>query len=237
MVIVMNPVAILRFSPTEGPGHFAEWLDAQGIAWKLVALDRDDAVPADARAFAGIGMMGGAMSANDDLPWNAPLLDLLRDAVANDVPVIGHCLGAQLFAKALGARVTRTATPEIGWGEVSAPGLAARTWFGGRERFTTFQWHYDAFGLPPGAARALTNAFNPEQAFVLGKHIGLQCHIEMTREMVETWCRTGADELPAQSSGAKQSETDILADSPARLAELARVADDVYARWAQGLIR
>jgi GMP synthase-like glutamine amidotransferase len=233
----MNPVAVFRFSPTEGPGHFAEWLDTQGIAWELFALDRGDTVPADSRAFAGVGMMGGPMSANDDLPWNAPILRLLRDAVAADVPVIGHCLGAQLLAKALGAKVTRAATPEIGWGEVSAPGPAARAWFGGRDRFTTFQWHYDAFGLPPGAARALTNAFNPEQAFVLGKHVGIQCHIEMTGEMVETWCRTGTDELPAQSSGARQSKADILADGDARLAELARVADDVYARWAQGLVR
>ena len=233
----MNPVAIFRFSPTEGPGHFAEWLDAQGVAWELFALDRGDAVPADPRAFAGIGMMGGPMSANDDLPWNAPLLRLVRDAVAADVPVIGHCLGAQLFAKSLGAKVTRTGTPEIGWGEVSAPGPAARAWFGGRDRFTTFQWHYDVFGLPPGAARALTNAFNPEQAFVLGKHIGFQGHIEMTREMVETWCRAGADELPTQSTDAKQSKADILADGDARLAELARIADDVYAHWAQGLVR
>ena len=93
------------------------------------------------------------------------------------------------------------------------------------------------FTLPPGAARALTNAFNPDQAFVLGKHIGFQCHIEMTREIVETWCRTGSDELPAQSSGARQSKADILDDGDARLAELTHVADDVYAHWAQGLVR
>jgi len=110
----MKPVAIFRFSPTEGPGHFGDWLDAQYIAWQVIALDRGDAVPADPRAFAGIGMMGGPMSANDDLPWNAPLLGLLRSAVDADVPVIGHCLGGQLFAKALGAQVTRTVTPEIG---------------------------------------------------------------------------------------------------------------------------
>jgi GMP synthase-like glutamine amidotransferase len=233
----MNPVAIFRFSPTEGPGHFSEWLDAQGIAWELFALDRGVVVPAEARAFAGIGMMGGPMSANDDLPWNAPLLGLLRDAVAADVPVIGHCLGAQLFARALGASVTRTATPEIGWGEVSAAGPAAGAWFGGRDRFATFQWHYDVFGLPAGAERALTNPFNPEQAFVFGKHIGLQGHIEVTRQMVETWCRTGTDELPMKSSGAKQSKADILGTGDAHLAELARVADDVYARWARGLVR
>ena len=233
----MKPVAIFRFSPTEGPGHFAQWLDAHAVAWKLFALDRGDPVPTDPRAFAGIGMMGGAMSANDDLPWNAPLLGLLREAVTADVAVIGHCLGGQLLARALGAQVTRAVVPEIGWGEVSATNPDARTWFGGRDAFTTFQWHYEAFALPPGAARALTNGNNTEQAYVIGKHVGFQCHIEMTRAMVESWCATAGDELPARSTGATQSRDDIMRDVDARLAALSRVADDVYARWAQGLSR
>jgi GMP synthase-like glutamine amidotransferase len=231
----MKPVAIFRFSPTEGPGHFGDWLDSQYIAWQVIALDRGDTVPADPGAFAGIGMMGGPMSANDDLPWNAPLLGLLRSAIDADVPVIGHCLGGQLFAKALGAQVSRTMTPEIGWIDVAAENPAASPWLGGRARFTTFQWHYDIFALPPGAVRLLTNAFNPNQAFGLGKHVGFQCHIEMTREMVESWCRTGADELPVQTAGAKQSKVDILRDVERRLAELSRVADDIYAHWSQGL--
>jgi GMP synthase-like glutamine amidotransferase len=175
------------------------------------------------------------MSANDDLPWNAPLLGLLRNAVDADVPVIGHCLGGQLFAKALGGQVSRTTTPEIGWGDVDAENPAASPWLGGRARFTTFQWHYDVFALPPGALRLLTNAFNRNQAFSTGKHVGFQCHIEMTREMVETWCRAGADELPPQTIGSTQSMAYIRCDVDRRLAELSRVADAVYAHWAQGL--
>ena len=83
----------------------------------------------------------------------------------------------------------------------------------------------------------LTNAHNPDQAYALGKHIGLQCHIEMTRPMVETWCRTGAAELPARSIAATQSREDMCADLDGRLAALARVADDVYAHWMNGLVR
>ena len=233
----MKPVAIFRFSATEGPGYFGEWLDAHGVPRRLFALDRGELVPAESRAFAGIGMMGGPMSANDDLPWNAPLLGLIRDAVSADVPVIGHCLGGQLLAKSLGASVVRTATPEIGWGDVEVPDAASNPWFGHRERFRTFQWHYDIFGLPQGAKRVLTNAFNPEQAFALGKHVGFQCHIEMTREMVESWCASSGDELPPRSTGAMQSKAEILEDVDARLATLSRVADDVYAHWARGLVR
>jgi len=183
-------------------------------------------------------MMGGPMSANDPLSWNAPLLTLLRQAVADDIPIIGHCLGGQLLAKALGASVAPTTTPEIGWGEVKVLAAdSADSWFGGRDNFSTFQWHYDIFGLPAGAARVLTNAHNPDQAYTLGKHIGFQCHIEMTRPMVETWCRTGAAELPAQSTGPMQSRADIFADLDRRLGALSRVADDVYAHWAKGLVR
>jgi GMP synthase-like glutamine amidotransferase len=232
----MLPVAIFRFSPTEGPGYFGEWLDAHGLPQRLIALDEGASVPPNAGAFAGIAMMGGPMSANDDLPWSVPLMELIRGALKDDVPVLGHCLGGQLLAKALGARVTRAKTPEIGWGEVRVPlGRTARMWFGGREAFTTFQWHYDIFALPPGAKRVLTNAHNPDQAYVFGKSVGLQCHIEMTRPMVETWARTGARELPESTRGPTQSQSDMLLDLDSKLASLSRVADDVYTRWARGL--
>ena len=233
----MRPVAIFCFSPTEGPGHFGEWLERQRVPYRIIALDQGESVPDDVGAFAGVGMMGGPMSANDPLPWNAPLLAVLRQAVAEDIPVIGHCLGGQLLAKALGARVAPTATPEIGWGEVTVQDRSATAWFGGRDKFTTFQWHYYIFELPPGAARVLTNAFNPQQGYALGKHIGFQCHIEMTRQMVETWAGSGAGELPAQSNGARQSRDDMFRDLDARLSALSQVADDVYARWATGLAR
>jgi GMP synthase-like glutamine amidotransferase len=197
------------------------------MPWALVPLDAAAAVPADPRVFAGIAMMGGPMSVNDDEPWVAPVCDLLRGAVGEGVPVLGHCLGGQLLAKALGAPVTRAPVAEIGWVDVQATDVEAqREWFGGRDRFTTFQWHYDAFALPPRATRVLTNAFNANQAYVVDdRHIGLQCHIEMTPELVATWL----------ASGAVQSADDIRRDLPARIGALHALADDVYARWATGL--
>jgi GMP synthase-like glutamine amidotransferase len=182
-------------------------------------------------------MMGGPMSVNDNVPWVAPVCDLLRESVAKGVPVVGHCLGGQLLAKALGAPVTRAPVAEIGWVDVQATDAGARSeWFGGRERFTTFQWHYDAFALPKGAVRVLTNGFNANQAYVIDdRHIGFQCHIEMTPELVATWLQSGADELPANSSGPTQSADDIRRDLPAQIAALHAVADDVYARWSDGL--
>ncbi len=82
----------------------------------------------------------------------------------------------------------------------------------------------------------LGNAFNANQAYVVdGRHIGFQCHIEMTHELVETWLATGASELPASSSASAQSAADIRRDLDARLAALHALADDVYTRWATGL--
>ena len=235
----MRPIAIFRFSETEGPAHFAQWLDRASLPWQLIAVDKGDEIPPDPRAFSGIGMMGGPMSANDNLPWIEPLSWLLREAIDRDIPVIGHCLGGQLLARALGARVVRTPVPEIGWIDVETTDAdAAQAWFGGRARFTPFQWHYDVFDLPAGTTRVLTNAFNANQAYVAGeRHIGFQCHIEMTADLVETWCRTGAKETRGPGTPARQSRDEILRDLNGRIAALQAVAGGVYAHWSQGLSR
>jgi GMP synthase-like glutamine amidotransferase len=235
----MRPIAVFRFSPTEGPAYFGDWLDAHSLPWRLIAIDAGERVPDHIAAFSGVAMMGGPMSANDALPWIAPLAALLREAVEANVPVIGHCLGGQLFARALGAPISRAPVAEIGWGDVLVTDEAARRgWFGGRSSFETFQWHYEAFAVPPGATRVLGNSCTPNQAFVFGdRHIGLQCHIEMTDALVETWLASGARELPDRSTAAMQTAADIRRDLDVRIPSLHAVADDVYARWASAIAR
>jgi GMP synthase-like glutamine amidotransferase len=235
----MLPIAIFRFSPTEGPGYFAQWLDRHALPWKLVAIDEDARVPLDSRAYSGIAMMGGAMGVNDDLPWIDPLGDLLRDAVARKVPVLGHCLGGQLLASALGAPVTRAPNAEQGWVDVTVSDAAAsREWFGGRAAFTSFQWHYDAFAVPGTAVRVATSPSGPNQAFIVDeRHIGMQFHVEMTRDLIDSWLATGSGELPRRSDSARQSAADISAGIAPHLGALSAVAGDIYARWAAGLAR
>ena len=113
----VKPVAICRFAPHEGPGYFGAYLTAHSIPWRLVKFDEREMLPA-AGAISGLGMMGGAMSVNDDLPWIEPLIGLIRDSISMRIPVIGHCLGGQLLAKALGAQVKANPVKEIGWGDV-----------------------------------------------------------------------------------------------------------------------
>lgn len=236
----MKPVAIFRFARTEGPGHFATFLSAHGLQWSLVRLDEGDPVPASPEGFSGLGFMGGPMSANDELPWTRPVLALMREAVRHEVPVIGHCLGAQMLARALGGEVTRNPVKEIGWVPVEVDETPlAREWLGaGPRRFTTFQWHEDTFSIPPGASRILTAEHCANQAYVLdGRHLGMQCHVEITAEMIETWCRIGIDDIDQNvgRSPAVQDALTIKTRMPELLPQLTGRAERLYARWIDGL--
>lgn len=179
------------------------------------------------------------MSVNDDLPWIAPVLELMREAVRKDLPVLGHCLGGQLMSRAFGGTVRNNACKEIGWGEVRvADNGVAREWLGELQSFETFQWHGETFSIPPGATRVLENAHCENQAFAIGKHFALQCHVEMTEELIRLWVRGGADEMRAASgSPAVQTVDEIERDLERRLQGLHEVADRIYARWTQGLSR
>ena len=234
----MKPVLIVRHARTEGPGHLATFLDRHGIERRQVALDRDEALPADAAGLAGLAFMGGPMSVNDPLPWVGPALALIRDAVARGVPVIGHCLGGQLLARALGGSVGPNPVREIGWGRVDLePDPLAREWFGERDHFQGFHWHGETFTLPPGAVRLARSRWCEQQAFAIGPHLGLQCHIEMTTEMVRIWARGGARELREHAGASVQPASALLRDLESRIGELNGLADRVYARWLAGAHR
>jgi GMP synthase-like glutamine amidotransferase len=235
----MKPVAIFRHVRSEGPAYFATYLERRAIAWKLIALDEGKKVPKDAREFSGLVFMGGPMSVNDSLPWVAPALELVRDAVRKDVPTLGHCLGGQLIAKALGGEVTMARVKEIGWGEVQvADNSVAREWFGELAAFDAFHWHGETFSIPPGATRVLGNAHCANQAFATGKHFGMQCHVEMTEELVRAWVRGGSREIAAaaKSPGVQKLEA-IERRLAQRVEALHKVADRIYQRWCEGLAR
>jgi len=233
----MKPIAIFRHAATEGPGFFADYLDSKGIPWKLVRIDAGDMLPIAAADFSGLVFMGGPMSVNDDLPWIPPVLALIREAVQRDIPVLGHCLGGQLMSKALGGAITRNPVKEIGWGDLRvAASEEARHWFGSIERFPGFHWHGETFSIPPGATTILSSANCPNQAFAYGRNLGFQCHVEMTAEMVRTWCEVGAEEIAAAAaSPGVQPIEEITRDLDTRIPALNSVAASVYAVWLKGI--
>jgi GMP synthase-like glutamine amidotransferase len=235
----MKPVAIFRTARSEGPGYFATYLERRGIAWHLIPVDEGAPLPRDARLFSGLVFMGGAMSVNDGLPWIAQALELVREGVRNDLPVLGHCLGGQLMSKALGGTVRANPYKEIGWGEVRVcDNGVAREWLGDAQSFETFQWHGETFSIPPGATRVLENAHCANQAFAIGKHFAMQCHVEMTEELVRGWIGSGADEMrAAATSPAVQPVSEMEKNLQERLDRLHAVANRIYDRWTENLSR
>ncbi|HUP94475.1 MAG TPA: type 1 glutamine amidotransferase [Burkholderiales bacterium] len=232
----MKPVAICRYAPHEGPGYFATYLTAHRIPWRLVKIDEGDVLP-ELRDISGLGLMGGPMSVNDDLPWIAPMLELIRASVARDVPVIGHCLGGQLMSKALGGNVTRNAVKEIGWGRVDVSATPLASEWGQSEPFDGYHWHGETFSVPTGAERIWYSAHCENQAFALSNHFAMQCHMEMTEDLIVSWCETGAHEIDVNlaRSPAVQTPQAMRENMDSRLGALHAVADRIYRRWTAGL--
>lgn len=241
----MKPVAIFRHTAFEGAAYFATFLEAHSIPFELIAIDRGDRVPLDPEAFSGLCFMGGPMSVNDPLPWIAEECALIRAAVAQDIPVIGHCLGGQLISKALGGVITRNPVKEVGWSTASIEqNETAKQWFGndlhgsGRE-LTVFQWHGETFSIPPAATRILSNGCCASQAFALGPHLAMQCHVEMTPEMIARWCTSWHDEVAGLDSlpASIQTPEQIHRETTSRLSAMRQLADRLYSVWIAGLRR
>ncbi len=233
----MKPIAIFRHSPGEGPAYFATFLEAHSLPSTLIAVDAGDPVPPDPEAFSGLCFMGGPMSVNDDLPWIADACALIRAAVDRDVPVIGHCLGGQLMSKALGGTVTKNRAKEVGWGrveKVSRGGTPHDDWLGDIETFEAFHWHGETFSIPDGATRLLKSDYCDNQAFVMGPHLGMQCHVEMTAAMIRLWCWQWSRECE-QASASVQTPEQMYERIDERLAAMRVAADRLYARWIAGL--
>lgn len=235
----MQPIAIFRHSPTEGPAYFATFLDKQNIPWELIKIDAGAMVPTHPDGYSGLVFMGGPMSVNDDLPWITPVLNLIRAAVKADIPVMGHCLGGQLMAKALGGVVSKNPVKEIGWGEVvqAEHPIAARWLKDVPQRFTAFHWHGETFSLTPNATPILSSAHCVNQAYVMGRHLGMQCHVEMTRDLIAAWCENGIDEIRQAQSPAVQTPEEMQIDIDSKLDALHQAADALYTEWLKGVKR
>lgn len=230
----MKPIAVFRHSPGEGPGYFATFLEQHSLPWTLFTVDSGVLPPPTADNFSGLCFMGGPMSVNDDLPWIAPTLNLIRDADSKNIPVLGHCLGGQLMSKAFGGVVTRNPVKEIGWGKVTSVAPEAHAWLGDTEHFDAFHWHGETFSIPPGATRILQSAYCANQAFVRGIHLGMQCHVEMTEPMIRLWGRHWAEENVPVSASVQAADA-MYEHIGERIERMRLVADRLYSRWISGL--
>jgi len=239
----MEPVTIIRHIACEGPGHLENSLEKYKIPTQMIAIDAGDPVPATLDNSCGLVVMGGPMSVNDDDGWIARETQLVRDAIDRGLPVLGHCLGSQFIAKALGAKITKNPVKEIGWIPVTAPAAAhgQPEWL---NQFKTpqpvFHWHGETFDLPEGATRLLSSTHCDNQAFIYKDNVlAFQCHIEMTGDMVDEWSTLYADEIADEISMASdtiQSKSDMMQSTEQHIDNLNRLADIIYADWIQHLL-
>ncbi|MET0517623.1 MAG: type 1 glutamine amidotransferase [Burkholderiaceae bacterium] len=230
----MRPVAILQHEASQGPGYLLEVLKQQDIRFEIFHPAEGQALPRRVDDYSGLVVLGSNHSVNETLPWIEAELALLRAALAADVPVLGHCFGGQLLARALGARVHRNAWPNIGWSRLWVT-PAARSLFGGASQALLFNWHYDTFEIPRGARRLLFGRHCLNKGFALGRNLGFQSHLEVTEESVRAWCRESRQELGRVSGPAVQSEAQMLAGLRERTAELHALAGGVYRQWMASL--
>jgi len=234
----IKPVTIIRHIACEGPGYLETVLERSRIDYQLIAIDQQQTIPESPLDTSGLIIMGGPMSVNDDDDWIAQEILFIQRAIDMNLPVLGHCLGGQFIARALGAAIVSNPVKEIGWLPVfyDPAQTAEPAWL---NQFdppqTVFHWHGETFELPQGATRLLSSEHCQNQAFLFKDNVlAFQCHIEMTTDMVDEWSSLYEDEL-IQPSDTVQTREQMLMHSKQYIRSLNKLADEIYQHWIEQL--
>ncbi len=187
----------LQHAPFEGLGKIEDWLISRNYVVSATHLYRNEPLP-DLQGIDLLIIMGGPMSVNDEqqLPWLVAEKAFIREALTEDKQILGICLGAQLIASALGQNVYANGQQEIGWFPVQGNTHHNGAAFHFPEQVTVLHWHGETFDLPHGAVPLASSLGCQNQAFQFGRSvIGLQFHLEATRELVAGFVEADDQEL------------------------------------------
>jgi GMP synthase (glutamine-hydrolysing) len=225
---------VLQHAGCEPPGVYEDEARDRGVTLDRVLLDEHPELP-DWRPYAGIVVMGGAMGAyeEDAHPWLAAEKRLIAEAVAAGRPYWGVCLGAQLLAASLGARVTPGSRPELGVLPVRLTDAAATdpVFAGAPREFAALQWHGDTYELPAGAVRLAESDLYEQQAFVIGRAYALQFHLEVDSELAAEWMAIPAYVEELERLGGAGTPAQMLEQVSAIEHESVPLARALFARW------
>jgi GMP synthase-like glutamine amidotransferase len=189
----MPEVLVIQNARQEGLAALGELLYSDGFKTKTILAIKEK-IPSLRPYF--IVILGAPESANDDLPYLREELKIIRDAVEEEIPVLGICLGSQLIAKAFGARVYQGNRKEIGfYQDIEFDNLSESKLFQGiKSPATVFHWHGDTFDLPQDAIR-LAHSKDYNHALKGGSAVGIQFHLEVDEATIRLWLEKSKDEL------------------------------------------
>jgi GMP synthase-like glutamine amidotransferase len=185
---------VIQNTKIEGIGVLGDLLKADGFGIRTI-LAKKAKIPhykPDA-----IVILGGPQSANDDLPYLKDELELIRDSVKNEIPVLGICLGSQLIARAFGAKVYKGPRKEIGfYNDIEFDNFArSKLFLGINSPALVFHWHGDTYDLPMNAIRLAHSKDFKNQAIKIGSAVGVQFHLEVDDVTIKLWLEKSRDEL------------------------------------------
>jgi len=225
---------VIQHIHCETLGTIAEALDGEGISIQSVRVFAGEQIPKEMGAAAGLIVMGGPVGVyeQDRYPFLRDEIRLIEQALTEKKAILGVCLGSQLLAAALGAKVTKGKQKEIGWYPVtlSRAAMADPLWKGIESPFTAYHWHGDVFELPRGAEALASSALTPCQAFRYGDHAyGFLFHMEVTEKIIGDMVQTFAQELQEEGMDGRR----ILDGTGNFLPPLKSIGKIVFGRWAR----
>lgn len=209
-----------------------------GFRIKYVNFERHPDAEPNLDSYDGLIVLGGPMNVDEvqDYPNLVTEVNLIKLAIDNEMPILGVCLGSQLLAKALGAKVTKNSEKEIGWYDVSSTSEGQEdpliSNFTQTEKI--FQWHGDTFDLPKGAKLLASSPLCKNQAFKYGDNVyGFQFHLEVDKPMIERWLRVPGHKKEIEELDGKIDPEQIKSDTPEYISRLNDLSNSVFGNFLE----
>ncbi len=229
----MAKVIVLQHHPAENLGTIAEALAGSALAWQYVRVHEGHLIPREIGSAGGLIVMGGPQTVYQEerYPFLRDEIRLIEAALKENKPILGVCLGSQLLAAALGAKVYRGAEREIGWFRVRLSDAAKddRLLRSLAQDFMAAHWHSDVFDLPAGATALASSEKTAVQGFKYGDNAyGMLFHAEMTGEILNALVAEFGEDLKRVGIDGDA----ILNAAPEHLPPLGHIGETIFTRWA-----